>query len=294
MNTNESAVEECRRALEACPHDHGTVQAMCRVCLGSVEIFLYDIDETKHVVIDWPRCTGESGYPDAEVCPCLESFHPETIDAAIKLLRGESSDQLEATDEDAEDDLPEDDDDLEQDDNSEEAESIDDQYSPLCEALKWVQVRDRPGVPLTAQSAAEQLEKLRAWAEENKEIRVPHPKATLILDLLDHGMIEFATLPETGKLVFRAKGAKEEFSRFIAEQQRSYQHDQMTICALLCFAYGLSNWEFDPAELQKYARGRVTLEISSSGHDVEAPCGMLRGEQEGIEGVLREAFGCWG
>ena len=28
-----SAVEECMRALATCPHNHGTMRAMCRVCL---------------------------------------------------------------------------------------------------------------------------------------------------------------------------------------------------------------------------------------------------------------------
>ena len=88
--------------------------------------------------------------------------------------------------------------------------------------------------------------------------------AALILDLLDHGMIEFETVPETGKLAFRAISAKEEFCRFIAALKRRYAYDESTILEMLNFAYGTDKWEFDPVHLEKYARVKETLEIRTS------------------------------
>jgi hypothetical protein len=90
--------------------------------------------------------------------------------------------------------------------------------------------------PISGQSSVEQLERLWAWAEERKEIKITHPKASLILYLLHRRMVEIATVPETGKLVLRAKNAKEEFSRFLTQLNLSYKHDEMTIRVLLCFA----------------------------------------------------------
>jgi integrase len=98
MKTNESAVEECRRALEACPHDHGTVQAMCRVCLGYGGIFAFDISaimwRVQQIVA---RYAAEVGLP--------ERIHPHLLrhqmltwltahglqDAQIQLISGHAS-----------------------------------------------------------------------------------------------------------------------------------------------------------------------------------------------------------
>ena len=277
----DAGIEECTRALASCPHNHGTVRAMCRVCLDQGEKFGYDMDQAKYVVIDCPRCTSESEYKGAELCQCMEEFHPETIAAAIRRQRSGRVDRQEGND--GKEWL--------QDRGVQEP---GDEFGPLSEALKWVQECDQPGVPLTGQSAAEEMAKLRAWAEVHKEIVVPHPKATLILHLLDHDMIEFATLPDTGKLVFRAKAAKEEFSRFIAELNRTYVHDERTVALLLRFAYGNMNCEFDPAELHEFPRGLEIPEIESHGYDVTAPCGIMRGNPQEIEGVLRTSYGCIG
>ena len=58
---------------------------------------------------------------------------------------------------------------------------------------------------------------------------------------------------ETGKLVLpRVKGAKEDYSSFIATLNRDYKLDQMTVRDLLRFAYGLVNWQFDPTQLRQY------------------------------------------
>jgi hypothetical protein len=276
-----SAIEECMRALKSCPHNHGTVRVMCRVCLDQGETFGYDMDQAKYVVIDCPRCTSESEFKGAELCQCMEEFHPETIAAAIRRQRSGRVDRREGNE--GKEWL--------QDRGAQEPK---DEFGPLSEALKWVQERDQPGVPLDGQSAAEEMTRLRAWAKGHQEIVIPHPKATLILHLLDHDMIEFATLPETGKLVFRAKGAKEEFSRFIAELNRNYVHDERTVRLLLRFAYSINHWKFDPAELQEYPRGLEIPEIHSGGYDVQAPCGILRGDPQEIEGVVRTSYGCFG
>jgi hypothetical protein len=104
--------------------------------------------------------------------------------------------------------------------------------SPLSEALKWAHDR-APGVPLEGASTAEEL---------RREATIPHPRAALILHLLDHGMIEFQTVPETGKLVFRAIGAKEEFCRFIAALNHRYAYDESTTLELLNFRVS-GGWE---------------------------------------------------
>jgi hypothetical protein len=137
--------------------------------------------------------------------------------------------------------------------------------------------RSCAGSSPTGQSAIDHLHNLRLWAEEHKEIRIPHPKATLLLHLLDRRMVEFATVPETQKMVVRAKGAKEEFSRFLAQHERSYRFDGETVRILLCFAYGIVNWEFDPEQFQRYERGSDTLEIHTRGFDVKVFRGILKG-----------------
>src|SRR4030095_7993007 len=100
------------------------------------------------------------------------------------------------------------------------------------------------------------------WAENHREIRIPHPKASLILHLVDHDMIEFVAIPESGNLQFRAKGAKEEPCRFISDLNRTYSHDQSTVLEMLNFAYGISKWEFDPVHLRRYARGDDLTEVN--------------------------------
>src|SRR5262249_6069745 len=120
-----------------------------------------------------------------------------------------------------------------------------------------------------------------------------HPKATLLLHLLDRGLVEFAAVPGTGKVMLRAKSAKEEFRRFLVQLNRSYKHDEMTVRELLCFAYGIVNWEFDPVALQRYGRGLDTWEIHTDGFDVLGRDGALRGDPAEIEGVIRKAWGLW-
>jgi hypothetical protein len=274
--TQDLRVEECRKALKSCPHDHGTVKAICRVCLDRQSFMAWANDDARFVIIDCPRCTSETGDNGGEVCPCLEDFGQEAIAKAIESLR---ADQQE-------------DDAKEGANNSGQRQGVKDEFTPLCHALKWLQPRYEPAVPLTGQSAIDPLAHLRAWAEEHKEVRIPHPKATLLLHLLDRGMIEFASVPETGKPVLRAKNAKEEFSRFLAQLNRTYQHDEMTIRGLLCFAYGQVNWELDPAALQCYERGSDTTEIYTSGFDVQGGGGILRGNPEEIERIVRNAYGC--
>ena len=52
MQPQNSLVEECRKALENCPHEQGTVTVMCRVCLGQGSVFAYDIDQAEYLSID--------------------------------------------------------------------------------------------------------------------------------------------------------------------------------------------------------------------------------------------------
>jgi hypothetical protein len=270
-------VEECRKALESCPHDHGTVRAICRVCLGQQAIFAWDTDQEVFVSPDCPRCSGRTGDEGLEVCPCLEDFSPEMIAKAIEILRAESADHQDADVGDG---------------GGVEHADAEDKFTQLCHALKWLQDRDRPAVPLTGQSALDQLMKLRTWANEHKEIRIPHPTAALLLHLASRGMVEFGVVPGTGKVVVHAKGAKEEFSRFVADLNRSYRHDQRTIRELLCFAFGVVDWELDPQKLQVYGRGSDDWEIQTDAFDVRAHDGLLEGQVDEIAGVLREAFGC--
>jgi hypothetical protein len=254
---NSETIGACWKALESCPHTEGTVHVMCRVCLGTGGVPAYDFDRGEFLSIDCPRCAERRGLRIGvpEVCPCLEPFATETIARVIELHRRPSKGEGEGR-------------------------------HPLAEALKWTQDRDDPGVPLEGGSAAEQLTRLRTWAEQHREVTIPHPKAALLLHLLDHGMIEFETVPATGKLVFRAIAAKEEFCQFIAALTRRYAHDESTTLELLDFAYGSVAWEFDPVQLENYARGTQTFEIQTAGFDVRSKDGLLCAKREVIEAII--------
>src|SRR5262245_47545962 len=147
-NAQDLPIEECKKALESCPHDYGTVASVCRVCLDQLSIHAWDFDDPMFVEIDCPRCDGDTDESGVEVCPCLEGFSPQIIAQAIENLRAESTDQQE---QDLELEL-----------------DVTDEFTPLCRALKWLHPNDNPAVPLTGQSAIDLLENLRAWAEEHK------------------------------------------------------------------------------------------------------------------------------
>jgi hypothetical protein len=248
---------------------------MCRVCLGHGEFFTFDTDDPAFLLVDCPRSCDGTGHKVAELCPCMENFGPNVIAKAVASLRAGSPEHPEDPADDSEDD------------------EVQDEYTPLCEALKWVSPdSEQPPIPLTGPSANDLLWRLRAWAEQNKEIRIPHPKASLLLHLIDCGMVEFGTMPKTGSVVFRSKGAKEEFTKFIAVLNRSYEHDELTVLELLLFAYGLSNWKFDEVALRRYARGKDTTEIHTGHFNVTNECGRLDGHPAEIEAVVREAYGC--
>src|ERR1700686_5904288 len=85
MRIENAVVEECRKALELCPHEKGTVNVMCRVCLGTGDIFSWDLDSAQFLVIDCPRCSGGQA---VEVCPCLEGFDKNAIGQAIEDQEG--------------------------------------------------------------------------------------------------------------------------------------------------------------------------------------------------------------
>ena len=63
---------------------------------------------------------------------------------------------------------------------------------------------------------------------------------------------------------------------------------------LAMLLFGIINWMFDPTELQEYPRGLEIPEIHSDGYDVQTPCGILRGDPQEIEGVVRTSYGCFG
>jgi hypothetical protein len=86
--------------------------------------------------------------------------------------------------------------------------------------------------------------------------------------------------------VFGAVAAKEEFCRFIAALKSRYAHDEATILEMLNFAYGTDKWEFDPLQLEKYARGKETLEIRTSAFTVHSENGLLCGKREDIEAII--------
>ena len=253
--SNITTIEACRKALERCPHAKGTVSVTCRVCLGSGGVFAYDFDRGEFLSIDCPRCAErpETGVP--ELCPCLEPFDKETIAQVIE-KHGQPDGQEKGD------------------------------LSLLTQALKWIHDREDRGVPLACGSAAEQLMGLREWADNNREVKIPHPKAALILHLLDRGMIRFEIVPGTGKLVFGAIAAKEEFCRFIAALKRRYAHDESTILEMLNFAYGIEKWELDPLQLQRYARGTEILEIQTSPLKVNSKDGLLCATREDVEAII--------
>jgi hypothetical protein len=122
-------------------------------------------------------------------------------------------------------------------------------------------------------------------APESTSLAIPHHRDNLKRQKTD--ALEFQTVPETGKLVFGAIGAKEEFCRFITALSRGYAHDESTIPEMLNFAYGITKWEFDPVHLQRYARGTETFEIRTSAFKVHSENGLLCGKREDIIQVRR-------
>ena len=78
MSTYDSAVEQCQKALESCPHDHGTVRAMCRICLDIGEFFAFDIFSAEFTVVYCPRCLAQYNKTRDECADCgyesLEDF----------------------------------------------------------------------------------------------------------------------------------------------------------------------------------------------------------------------------
>src|SRR5262249_48291193 len=95
MNQNAQylRIEECRKALESCTHDHGTVRSVCSICLDRRSVSAWDCDDAVFVEIDCPRCGDEIADGGVEVCPCLEDFSSETIARAIGNLRAKSVDR---------------------------------------------------------------------------------------------------------------------------------------------------------------------------------------------------------
>src|SRR5262249_18325088 len=156
--------------------------------------FAFDKFSAEFTVVDCPRCMSETGDEGAEVCPCLEDFSRKTIAMAIESLRAESAGHQEDTAE-AQDDVENVDEEEEAfEDYEDDEEEIQDEWTKLRHALKWLPPSDERPVPVSTYSSIGLLEDLRAWAELHKEIRIPHPKAALLLHLIDHGMIEFGTL----------------------------------------------------------------------------------------------------
>src|SRR5437868_4146511 len=86
---------------------------------------------------------------------------------------------------------------------------------------------EAPGTPLVGEEAHTRLLELRALAEEHRYVRIPHPKAALILALIDKGMLQVRSVPGTG-LVLRATGAKEEFSRILRDLNAIYRFVNLT------------------------------------------------------------------
>ena len=58
-NPRNLRIEECRRALESCPHDQGTVRSVFRLCLGRQSLHAWDTAKPMFVEIDCPGCSGE-------------------------------------------------------------------------------------------------------------------------------------------------------------------------------------------------------------------------------------------
>src|SRR5207302_10654236 len=71
--TKSSLIEECRRALECCPHQSGTVGLMCTMHLKGIEF--------RAVMTDSPVKLLNQ----VKVCNCLKRFGKEAILRAILL-----------------------------------------------------------------------------------------------------------------------------------------------------------------------------------------------------------------
>jgi hypothetical protein len=102
-------------------------------------------------------------------------------------------------------------------------------------------------------------------------------------------MIGVAIKQDTGKLVCHATGAKEEFLNFINGLNGAHQQDDITEEELMCFAYGIVDWELDPSRLEHYQRGSGRLEIHTRGYDLVRRDGRLHGAWHEIEAALFDA-----
>jgi len=144
-----------------------------------------------------PLCDSKPGHLWPELCPCMEAFDKPTILAATK------------------------------------GQEI--RYRKLVKAVRSMS----KSVPLQAVAGATaewQLGKLRHWCETNESIVLPNLNALFFLHLLDKKMIECQKL-EDGRMVYVARGAKQEFFRFIHTEELAPYLDCDDLDSIAAFAY---------------------------------------------------------
>src|SRR5262249_13453909 len=97
---------------------------------------------------------------------------------------------------------------------------------------------DEVEVPAPMPSAAEEpaLARLRRWSQENKYRVAPNLLEIFFVHLLDQGMIQCEDRGG-GRVVFVARGAKEEVRRFITNPEFAGYFDRETVGQLMRFAY---------------------------------------------------------
>src|SRR5437763_760842 len=94
--TKAALTEECRKALESCPHQRGTVNVMCYICRGHGDLFGWDHTWESFLFVECPRCHETRNNNVPEVCPCLEHFGKDVLLQTIQENEGSYPELAEA------------------------------------------------------------------------------------------------------------------------------------------------------------------------------------------------------
>ena len=144
-----------------------------------------------------PRCEKEVGVLWPQLCSCMEPFDKRTILEVIGSQKNRHRILAQVA-------------------------------ASMGKTAVLTPVEDAVGAPYLA--------RLRRWAAEHQQIVLPNLDAIFWLRLLDQGMIQCYRLAN-GRIVFAAKGAKEEVSWFIKKGGFGAHMDWEAAGSLLEFAY---------------------------------------------------------
>ncbi len=119
-------------------------------------------------------------------------------------------------------------------------------------------------IPLQAVDEATakwELAKLRRWCEANATVVLPNLNALLFLHLLEQGMIDCRQLRD-GRIVYVAKGATQEFFRFLDNRKLMRYLDPDDGDLMAEFAYRGEGFVLEPAAGSTWDGRRVTEKLN--------------------------------